>query len=187
MAVPIRNLQSIKSKNRELGEALEDIRNHLTNISQSVVVNPNGESAIPPPINSLNVTGQDGIYQASITDNNNLYRGINYFLEYSPKSDFSNSHVVSLGPSRNSRLNLGNQLLHFRAYSQYNSGGPPSIPVIHGSPTPVTAAFSNANLSVSGPSIPISSGSGTNVTPIGGEGAGKALFTQTATGLPPKL
>ena len=191
----IRNIYSLKSAKtfgpeqaRQLGEALEDLQKHITNMNNALAIDSSGNQISPPPINKLRVTAADGIHQLSITDNNNVLRPINYFAEYSPKSDFSNSHVVPLGPSRNARLNLGNNTLHWRAYSQYTNGGPPSTPVIHGNginPTPVTATYNNANLAVSGPSIPISSGSGTSINPAGGVGAGKQPYTSISS--PPKL
>lgn len=190
MSITLRNLQVIKARDRELGEALEDLQKGLNTVSQAVVVDPSGALATPPPINSLNVTGQDGIFHALITDNNAIYRPINYFLEYSQDAGFNNSHTISLGPSRSHRISIGNQSLHWRGYSQYVLGGPPSKPVNQGTglnATPVTAAYSNANLAISGPSIPISTGSGTNTAPSGGVGGGKVPFTKTSNGLPPKL
>ena len=185
MAVPVRNLQQIKSKDKMLGEALEDIRGYLTNIGQSLAVDPSGRPATPPTINKLHVVAQDGIYHATITDNNPIYRTINYHLEYSPNSDFSNSHLIPLGPSRSARINLGNQTLHFRAYSQYVSGGPASTPVVHGNG--ITAAPVVGGGTSSGPIIPVSTGAGTNLNPSGGQGAGKESYTQTSAGLPPRL
>jgi len=191
----IRNIAALKASTkfgpneaRMLGEALEDITKHITNMNTALALNSDGSTATPPPINNISVTAQNGLHQISITDNNSLFRPINYFAEYSPSPSFSNAHTIDLGSSRNHVISLGNQPVYWRAYSQYKFGGAPSAPVVHGNsikPTQVTATYVNANLSVSGPAIPISSGSGTSTNPNGGAGAGKTAFTNLNN--PPKL
>jgi hypothetical protein len=185
MSIPIRNLEYIRSKDPKYAEALDDIRNYISNSGQAGAYNPSGQPASPPNISSLKVTAQDGIFHAVITDNSNIYRNVNYFLEYSDKADFSNSHQIPLLSSRSYRGALGGQTLHFRAQSQYISGGPASALVIHGSgnrPTPV-----NGGSSATGPAIPISTGSGTNLSPAGGQGAGRVAYSKTTNGRPPTL
>ncbi len=191
----LRNIAALKAATkfgpneaRMLGEFMEDVSKHLTNMNNSLALNSDGSPATPPPINSISVDSQDGIHQVTITDNNNILRPINYYVEYSNKSNFENSHVVDIGSSRNTRLNLGNIPLYFRAYSQYKFGGGPSKPVVHGNsinPTVSTATYQNSNLAVTGPAIPISSGSGTSTNPNGGVGAGKVPYTNINQ--PPKL
>jgi len=188
MPINFRNLQVIKSRDRQLGEALEDAQRYINNISSYMALNSDGSPATPPPINKLEMLAEDGIFSAVITDNNPVYRPINYFLEYSTNSGFNNSHVISLGPSRTHRVALGNQNLHWRAYSQYIMGGPPSAPVLHGNGLQATSVNGgNVSASYSGPAIPISTGSGTSTAPHGGVGAGKTPFSKTINGLAPKL
>src|ERR1017187_9334623 len=188
MAIPVRNLQAIKGSNRQIGEALEDIQTYLTNMGQNLALDPSGKPATPPPINSVKIATADGLHQVSITDNNPIYRPIQYFAEYSPKPDFQNSTVVPMGPSRNATVPLGNKALYWRAYSQYTNGGPASTPVVHGNGVKATlVSQGKAGLQYDGPPIQTSSGAGINTNPAGGEGAGKFPYSQTTNGLPPKL
>ena len=201
MKVPIKNVQTLKNTKewnldtaRQLGEALEDVQAFLSNMGTSLAMNPTGTPATPPKVANLNVTAKHGIYQLEITDNSPVYRPIQYFAEYSTDKNFGDSHLVPVGPNRTPRIALGNQTLHWRAYSQYVNGGPASEPVVFGNgitATPVVGGspeFTTGNVIVAtGPTIPSSMGAGINHNPAGGQGAGQTPYSQTKTGTPPKL
>lgn len=167
---------------QKLYEALSDVQQNQNTIAQQVNGSVAGNPKPPAAINSLNVTAQDGIFDAKITDNSDTSRGVNYFIEHSPTPNFSAPHLIHLGTSRNWRGALGNQTLHFRAYSSFPTSGASSH-VYHGSaaaPTPVTGG------GVSGPPMQSSSGGGTAATngTQGGHGFGPVPFRST-TGKPP--
>lgn len=160
-----------KETGSRLADTLTDIKKALQNISGQTNSNLQGAQAAPPPqINALSVEGGAGIYHAYITDNNqNLYRGAEYTLEYSEREDFQTFHVEHMGPSRDKRLNIGLPgPLHFRAYSGYGPASPPSKPVYVGAG--VSAPGSTP------PPLRGSNGSGTNPSTQGAGGYGNLPF-----------
>jgi hypothetical protein len=80
--------------------------------------------------------------------------GLFYFAESDVTPGFNSPRVYFLGASRNLYVQLGNQTLYWRAYSQY-IGSLPSAPVTFGNP-PTAIAGGGA----SGPSPLPSQGSG---------------------------
>lgn len=190
MAGEIRNLEFIRNltsaENPGWGarmfEALQDVQQNQNNIAQQVNGNPAGNPNPPAAINSLSVKAADGIFDAKIVDTSDTSRGVNYFLEHSPSPNFSSPHMIHLGTSRNWRGALGNQTLHFRAYSSYATSGA-SAHVYHGSPTAPTPVTGGG---AAGPAPQSSSGGGTASTngTQGGHGFGPVPF-RSSTGKPP--
>lgn len=116
----------------KLAEALQSIASQATNVEQQVNGNPSGQPQAPPAINGVKVTGQNGHFNVAIQDPNTIYRGVQYFVEHADNPQFTNSHIVHMGDSRNANLFLGNTTRYFRAYSSYSSS-PPSAAAYHGS------------------------------------------------------
>lgn len=134
-------------------------------------LNPTGQPAAPPNIQSLRVTANEhGHFHADITDQSTgLRRGVNYGLQYDTSSRFTNPIPVHLGPNRNWDKFFGNTTLHFRAFSYYDSSNI-SQHVYHGSasnPTPVTGGGP-----VGGPTFQASQGTGTDAAGAGNGGPG---------------
>lgn len=149
-----------------LAESLKIVETILGNISgQTNADLTSAQASAPPPINSLSVDGGNGIYHAYLTDNNqNLYRGAEYTLEYSD-DNWQTYHVQHLGPAREHRLNLGLPgPFKFRAYSGYGPASPPSAAVY--------AEGEVSGASTVSPSLRISNGSGTNPASQGAGGYG---------------
>lgn len=168
MPLQYRNRAVILAKYPELAEAFDDVTRHVENVMNQTNSSPNGQLEPPPSPSSLSVTGSDGIFDAQIIDNNPVNRGINYFLEYSPTSDFKAPHTIDLGTSRNHRVNLGNQSLFWRAHSSYPTS-PRSRPVYHGSPAFPKVVVGGGNST--GPTLQASQGSGTSLGASGSDGA----------------
>lgn len=165
----------------KLHEALTSIAGQVTNIQSQTNANPTGQPTPPPPINGLKVTGQNGHFNIAIHDNNEIYRGVQYYAEYDTSPHFTNPQTIHLGDSRNHNVFLGNGTYHWRAYSSYASS-PPSAAVYHGSgaaPTPVVGGGD-----VGSPAIQASQGTGTGTPGQGLTGPGIAPF-RSATGVPP--
>lgn len=175
----IRNLPQIRQMpkyGKLLVEALADVQKQLGYVStQTNASLTSRQNAAPPAIHQLEVDGGAGIYHAYITDNNELYRGAEYTLEYS-NDNWQTFHVQHLGPSREQRMNLGIPgPLQFRAYSGYGPASPPSSPV-----------YASAPVSADGTMPPIlraSQGSGTNYPTQGAGGYGQLAWRGTT---PPK-
>jgi hypothetical protein len=140
----IKNLDWVRSVpviGSRLYESLLSVQNGVSNIESQTNTSAHTQPDPPPAINSLKVsTGPGGEFQAAITDQGNVNRGVNYWLEHADNPQFNNPHHIDLGGSRNWSGHMGNQKLYWRAYSSYQSS-PASPAVYHGSqasPAPVT-------------------------------------------------
>lgn len=153
-------------------EAFNDVQKQIGNVARQTNSSTSAvQNAPPPQVNNLHVDGGAGIYHAYITDHNqNLYRGVEYHLEYSETPDFQDFHTVSIGPSRDHRVNLGLPgPIYWRGYSQYGGASNPSAPVYHGGPQPV-GVFAVGGTA---PALRSGQGSGTNPPSQGAAGFGQ--------------
>lgn len=130
-----------------LYEALNAVQTQSQATEQQTNANPSGQPAPPPAINGVHVsTGPGGEFQIAITDNGQVARGVNYWVEHADDPSFTNPHVIDLGQSRNHSVYLGSQSLYWRAYSSYIASGA-SPAAYHGDaaqPLPVTGGVVGA-------------------------------------------
>lgn len=163
-----KNRDYVFRKDPLLGEALDDVLAKVANVAAQTVAAPTGVTPAPPQVSAVTVTAADGVFDAVISDNNPVSRGLNYFLEYSDNVGFTAPTVLDLGASRNWRGYLGNLTLYFRGYSQYPTSAP-SAPTYFGNPTTVVGG------GAAGPTPNPSAGSGTaqDNGEDGGSGFGK--------------
>lgn len=164
----ISQLAPIKDRDPYLYETLTKIVSSVNATSQRAGVDPATPAPAPAAIASINVQASNGWFDISIADPSNSRPGLFYFAESDTTPAFSSPRVYFMGASRNLYLQLGNQTLYWRGYSQY-IGSQPSSPVTFGSPpTAVTGGGS------SGPAPQPSAGSGVlpNGQVRGGNGFG---------------
>jgi hypothetical protein len=164
----VSQLAPLKDRDPYLYETLSKIVSAVNATSQHAGVDPSTPAPPPAPIASLQVQAANGWFDLAITDPAAAAPGLFYFAESDTTPAFSAPRVHFLGASRNLYLQLGNQTLYWRAYSQY-IGSQPSSPVTFG--TPPTAVLGGG---ASGPVPLASSGSGTlpNGMVRGGNGFG---------------
>ncbi len=164
----VAQLAPIKARDPYLYETLAKIVSAVNAASANAGVDPANPSPAPLPIASVQVQAANGWFDLAITDPAVTRPGLFYFAESDVTPAFSSPRVHFLGASRNLYVQLGNQTLYWRAYSQY-VGSLPSVPVTFGSPA--TAVVGGG---VSGPAPLPSSGSGAlpNGLPRGGNGFG---------------
>lgn len=165
----------------KLHEAIMDIATRTVTLAQQTNSNLTGQPAPPPAVNGVNVTGQDGYLHVAVTDQNQIFRGVQYFAEHADNPHFTDPHIVPMGASRNVSIPVGNQTRYVRVYSAYGATGP-SSPVYHGSqvaPLPVSGGGSGP-----GPLLLPSQGSGTGAAGQGISGPGPIPY-RTDTGVPP--
>ena len=180
----IRNLPYLRSLpefGAKLYEALSDLDRNSDTIAQQTNASPGQKPYAPPSVTGLNVVAQNGSFHAQITDNNDIYRGINYHLEFDTDPGFSNPHPVDMGSSREHTMFLGNGTFYFRAFSSYSTG-PASSPAYHGHSGSPTAVFGGGT--VGPPQLLPSQGSGTGGPRQGVSGPGPIPF-RSSTGAPP--
>lgn len=121
--------QSDTPKGFQVAEALDDLKTALENMAVQLATQPNGAPLTPPDISAVNVQSSGILVDITIVDNGAIGRAINYHVEYDTVPSFSNPRGADLGAWRNFTLPLSNGNYYFRAYSQYQAGGPPSNPV----------------------------------------------------------
>src|SRR5579885_2438740 len=164
----VAQLAPIKDRDPYLYETLVKIVSAVNSTSQRACVDPSTPAPAPPAIASLEVRAANGWFDLSITDPSPSRPGLFYFAESDTPPAFRAPRVYFLGASRNLYVQLGNQSLYWRAYSQY-IGSLPSAPVTFGTPAlPVSGG------GITGPSPLPSQGSGalTNGNAPGGNGFG---------------
>jgi hypothetical protein len=164
----VAQLAPLKSKDPYLYETLAKIITAVNSTSQNAGVDPSTPNQAPSPIASVTVQAANGWFDLVIADPAPSRPGLFYFAESSTTPGFNSPRVYFLGSSRNLYVQLGNQTLYWRAYSQY-VGSSPSAPVTYGSP-----AIAVTGGGASGPTPLPSGGSGTlaNGTVTGGNGFG---------------
>jgi hypothetical protein len=129
----VAQLAPLKDKDAYLYETLVKIVSAVNATSANAGVDPSQASPAPPAIASLKVQASGGWFDLAITDPAVTRPGLFYFAESDVTPAFSSPRVYVLGASRNLYVQLGNQTLYWRAYSQY-IGSLPSSPVTFGSP-----------------------------------------------------
>ncbi|HVM59349.1 MAG TPA: hypothetical protein VMV72_00645 [Verrucomicrobiae bacterium] len=151
----VAQLAPMKDRDPYLYETLVKIVSAVNAASQNAGVDPATPSPAPSPIASLKVQAANGWFDLAITDPAPSRPGLFYFAESDVTPGFNSPRVYFLGASRNLYVQLGNQTLYWRAYSQY-VGSLPSAAVTFGTP-PAAVTGGGA----SGPTPLASSGSGT--------------------------
>ncbi len=164
-----------------LYEALNDLASQMATTQQQTNSNGKGQPNPPPAVNGVQVTGRAGYLHVAVTDNNQIYRGIRYYVEHADNPNFTDPHIVPMHDSRNVSIPVGNQTRYVRVYSAYN-GSAPSPAVYHGSAALPTAV--NGGGADSGPEFLPSQGSGTGAAGQGLSGPGPVPF-RSATGAAP--
>ena len=164
----VSQLAPIKDRDPYLYETLSKIVSAVNATSVRSGVDPATPAPAPTQIASLHVQASNGWFDIAITDPSNARPGLFYFAESDVTPGFNSPRVYFLGASRNLYVQLGNQTLYWRAYSQY-VGSLPSAPITFG--TPPTAI---AGGGISGPTPMPSQGSGAlaNGFAPGGNGFG---------------
>ena len=150
----VAQLAPLKDSDPYLYETLAKIVSAVNATSQRSGVDPATPSPAPSPIASIGVQASNGWFDIGITDPSDSRPGLFYFAESDTTPAFSAPRVYFMGASRNLYVQLGNQTLYWRAYSQY-IGSLPSAPVAFGSPP--TAVIGGG---ASGPAPQPSTGSG---------------------------
>jgi hypothetical protein len=164
----VAQLAPLKDRDPYLYETLTRIVTAVNATSQRVGVDPATPSPAPIPIASIKVQASNGWFDIAITDPSDARPGLFYFAESDTTPAFNAPRVYFLGASRNLYVQLGNQTLYWRGFSQY-IGSQASTPVNFGAP-PTAVAGGGA----SGPAPQPSTGSGTltNGLTRGGNGFG---------------
>lgn len=124
----------------KLYEALKSVQDEVNAQKSQTGATGLGTPSAPNQPIGLTVSAAGGIFQVSVSDNQ---QGVNYTLEYSAISSFSTYRQIYIGPAMSYRANLGNQMLFWRVRAGKPTsphGAPLSSPTYFGTlaqPTPV--------------------------------------------------
>src|SRR3989442_4132949 len=129
----VAQLAPLKDRDPYLYETLVKIVASVNATSQRAGVDPNTPAPAPSPVASVMVQATNGWFDISITDPSDSRPGLFYFAESDVTPAFGAPRVYFMGASRNLYVQLCNQTLYWRAYSQY-IGSQPSGPLTLGSP-----------------------------------------------------
>jgi hypothetical protein len=164
----VAQLAPLKDRDPYLYETLVKIVASVNATSQRAGVDPSTPAAAPAPIASLAVQASNGWFDIAINDPAHIRPGLFYFAESDTTPAFLAPRVYFMGSSRNLYVQLGNQTLYWRAYSQY-VGSLASAPISFGTP-PLAVVGGGA----AGPAPLHSTGSGVfpNGVSRGGNGFG---------------
>src|SRR5580700_5602350 len=141
----VAQLAPLKDRDPYLYETLTKIVSAVNSASQAAGVDSSTPSPAPTSIASITVQASNGWFDVSITDPSDARPGLFYFAESDTTPSFSAPRVYFLGASRNLYVQLGNQTLYWRGFSQY-IGSPPTAVVGGGAsgPTPQPSTGSGA-------------------------------------------
>src|SRR5260221_11234121 len=129
----VAQLAPLKDRDPYLYEPRVKIVSALNATSQRAGVAPSTPAPAPSSIASLTVQASNGWFDLAIADPANSRPGLFYFAESDATPGFNSPRVYFMGSSRNLYVQLGNQALYWRAYSQY-IGSQPSSPATFGNP-----------------------------------------------------
>jgi len=170
-------LKEVKNKDPHLGMLLDGIFDQIDTAFNHLGVSTKGLVTPPTPLQALNIAAGSDHVHVTLTDNSQVSKNIEYFLEYATEPTFANPHVEHLGASRGkvlplpAKTGLGvTQNYYFRAYSQYAGSNPQTKKIYYGtlgSPTAVT----------------LSGSSSLTLLPSTGSGTGAADGSQGGSGL----
>jgi|ERR1700674_220374 len=185
-----RELNYVAQKDAYAGTLFSRIIEAVNTLAKNAGVAAVGKIAPPPPIDAINVSGtQVGdtitvpgeVLHHTLTHNQAISKGVNYFSEVDTNPNFTQPHVIPHTASRSSFLSLPTflddgvtkQTYYLRSYAQYHGSDPSKPTVLGGSGGAIKIQMSGT----SSGTLLSSTGSGT-AAPNGQQGAhglGKVL------------
>jgi len=158
---------------------LQQIEDAINNLGSHLAADPVGLAATPPPLQGVNVKTAGELVHVTLTHNVPINKNINYFVEHDTDPSFPAPHVVHLGTSRGTVLNLPTKTdggvavsYYFRAYAQ-SPGSHAARPVNYGGANPTAVTLGGTTQLTLQPST--GSGTAAGNGQQGGYGFGRVL------------
>ena len=163
-------------------EAVQSLNLAVSNHLQQTNGNATGEPQPPPAPLGVQVTARDGYMHVAVNDQQNLYRGVQYWVAHADNPNFTNAiHTQASGTElRNHTEFIGNQTRYVQVYKSYPWSGP-TKPVVHGGATPIAVQGGGNS---PGPLWLPSEGTGTGTQNQHPSGPGPVAF-RSSTGVAP--
>src|SRR5258707_12958047 len=96
----ISNLRKLPLFGNYLAIALENTVDAVNNLGRNLAADPTKTMPAPPPLQALSVKASGGFVHATITDNSEMQKGKQYFVENDTNPNFTQRHVEDLVASR---------------------------------------------------------------------------------------
>ncbi len=175
-------LKEIRNRYPRLGLLLSTIIDGVNGVSNHAGFDPTGKAQPPNAVEALNVKAGTDHVHVTLTDNSEVRKHTNYFVEWSANDPaFQNPHVEYLGPSRGKMLNLpakddgGTRInYYFKAYPQGLGSDPQTKHTFFGTRFAPTAVTLSGNSQLT-PLASAGSGTGKSDGSQSGSGFGKAI------------
>jgi hypothetical protein len=175
-------LKEIKNRDPHLGMLIENVLDSVNGLSMHLGVVPFARNEPPDAHQALNVVAGSDHVHVTITDNSQVRKNVQNFVEYSVNDPtFASPHVEHLGASRGRVLalpakdGLGAPITYyFKSYGQYLGSDAQAKHTYFGTqltPTPVT----------------LTGASQLTLSPSTGSGTGRPDGSQSGAGLGPVL
>lgn len=102
-------------------EAVQSLNLAVSNHLQQTNGNATGEPQPPPAPLGVQVTARDGYMHVAVNDQQNLYRGVQYWVAHADNPNFTNAiHTQASGTElRNHTEFIGNQTRYVQVYKSY--------------------------------------------------------------------
>lgn len=176
-------LKEIRNLHPHLGLLLEQLVDGVNGIGNHIGIDPEGKLQPPDPHQSLNVVAGTDHVHVTITDNSQVKKNVQHFIEYSVNDPaFQFPHVEHLGASRERVLALpakdGGGVpinYYFKSYGQYLGSDAQSKHTYFGTKITPTAVQLTGNSQLT---LQASTGSGTGRPDGSQSGAGLGIVLQ---------
>lgn len=171
-------LKEIRNLHPHLGLLLEQLVDGVNGISNHLGMDPKGKLEPPDPHQAINVVAGTDHVHVTITDNSQVRKNVQHFIEYSVNDpSFQHPHVEHLGASRGRVLALpakdggGNVIsYYFKSYGQYLGSDAQSDHTYFGTKITPTA-------------VQLTGASQLTLQPSTGSGTGRPDGSQSGAGL----
>ena len=175
-------LKEIRNRDPHLGMLIESLFQGLDGVANHLGVDPTGRTQPPDAHQALNVAAGDSHVHVTITDNSQVKKNVQNFIEWSVNDpSFSRPHVEHLGASRGKVLALPAKdgtgatiSYYFKSYGAYFGSDSQSKHTYFGSKTVPTA-------------VTLTGTSKLTLLPSTGSGTGRSDGSQSGAGLGPIL
>jgi hypothetical protein len=138
------SIPGVPDMGARLAETLRDMVRDTRVLAQQTNSNLEGNPSAPANLQGMNVVPHENGFDVAIHHDADIYRGIQYHVDYADNPAFQGARTWPMGETRNSIIPLGNRKLFFRAWAKYpNSDATP--PVMHGGRVPVSVQGGTAS------------------------------------------
>jgi hypothetical protein len=126
-----------------MGEIFSDVTGGINTLEQQAQGNCQGTPHAPPAIQAVRAQAHEGGVEVAISHTADIYRGIQYYADWSEDPHLKGARTTAFGESRNGVIPSGSRAIYFQVRAKY-PWSDSTAPVIH--PTPIKGGIASATL-----------------------------------------